>query len=166
MLSGIGCYGFGNDFKVVSENQASLGLASKQIEVWFTINRIKLNAKKCTLINIKGNLQWFLNGEMLSSVATQGDLGVLVSANLNLNGNCELQASNAAKAFCLIKRKNVPKLCSKANKLIEYKGLIRCSNYHIRLEGLESKPKSYAKSWKAANEGNWLDLRTRLMLSW
>ena len=52
---------------------------------------------------------------MLSSVATQLDLGILISANLNLNDKCNLRASKATKAFYLIKR-NVLNLCCKVKK--------------------------------------------------
>ena len=45
VFSGIDCYGFADDFKVVSENQASLDHASNQIEKLFKTNRMKLNAK-------------------------------------------------------------------------------------------------------------------------
>ena len=68
VLPSIECYGFPDDFKVVLENQMFSFREPNQIEEWCKKNRIKLNAKKCTLLNIKGNLQCYFNGELLSSL--------------------------------------------------------------------------------------------------
>ena len=94
----IECYGFPDYFEVVLENQEFRFREPNQIEEWCNKNCIKLNAKKCALLKIKGHLQCYLNGELLSFL-DQKILKILISTNLHWNDNCELRASKATEAF-------------------------------------------------------------------
>ena len=49
-------FGFADDYKLIVYNQAKLDRSAKNIENWCRENGMELNANKCKLLNVRGNL--------------------------------------------------------------------------------------------------------------
>ena len=82
-----------------------------------------LNAKKSSLLLLKGDLKTDIFGVELPTVKEQKDLGVLVSSDLTWSSNVDLRTSKALRALYQIKR-NVGKNVTLQAKLNAYTGYV------------------------------------------
>ena len=79
------CYGFADDFKVLSLNQFQLQDRATNLEAWCGGNQMYLNASKCKLVNFKRKVEATLNTKQIESVNCQRDLGLLITPGLSWN---------------------------------------------------------------------------------
>ena len=91
-------YGFTEDFKMIAQSQTELEAGTTHIEMWCKENQMQLNASKCKLLNLKGQLSASLNKTNLEEARVQRDIGLLIS-NLNWTENCEIRIQKATGAF-------------------------------------------------------------------
>ena len=84
---------------------------------------MEVNASKCKLLNLKGQLSASLNKTDLKEAPVQRDLGLLISSNLNWTENCEIRIQKATGAFFQIKR-NISNKSSISTKLHAYTGYV------------------------------------------
>ena len=61
--------------------------ARKKLESWCTLNNMKINAKKCSLVVIKGEKTATLQNQEVTRSCLQRDLGLLVSNSLSWTEN-------------------------------------------------------------------------------
>ena len=117
------CYGFADDFKVVITNQHDLEKKWDGLRNWSLQNRMILNAKKSSLLLLKGDLKTDIFGYEWPIVKEQRDLGVLVRSDLTWSSNVDLRTSKALRAWYQIKR-NVSKNLTLQAKLNAYSGYV------------------------------------------
>ena len=117
------CYGFADDFKVVITNQHNLEKNRDGLHNWFLQNRVILNAKKSSLLQLKGDLKTDIFGVEIPIVKEQNDFGVLVSSDLTWSSNVDLSTSKAWRALCQIKR-NMSKNVTLQAMLNAYTGYV------------------------------------------
>ena len=70
------CHGFADDIKMVNTNQHNLEKNRDRLHNWCWQNRLILNAKKSSLLLLKGDLKTDIFGVELPIVKEQRDLGV------------------------------------------------------------------------------------------
>ena len=117
------CYGFADDFKVVITNQHDLEKNRDGLQNWCLQNRMILNAKKSSLLLLKGGMKTDIFGVELPIVKEQKNLGVLVISHLTWSSNVDLRTSKALRALYQIKR-NVSKNVTLQAKLNAYTGYV------------------------------------------
>ena len=117
------CYGFADDLKVVIINQHDLEKNQDGLHNWCLQNRMILNAKKSSLLLLKGDLKTDIFGVELPIVKEQKDLGLLVSSDITCSSNVELRTSKALRALYQIKR-NMSKNVTLQAKLNAYTGYV------------------------------------------
>ena len=116
-------YGFADDFKMIAQSQMELEAGTTHIEImWFKENQMELNASKCKLLNLKGQLSPSLNNTDLKEATVQRDLGLLIS-NLNWTENCEIRIQKATGVFFQIKR-NISNKSSISTNMHAYAGYV------------------------------------------
>ena len=72
-------YGFADEFKMIAQSQTELEAGTTHIEMWCRENQMELNASKCKLLILKGQLSASLNKTDLKEVPVQRDLWLLKS---------------------------------------------------------------------------------------
>ena len=117
------CYGSADDFKLVITNQHDREKNRDGLHNWCLQNRMILNAKKSSLLLLKGDLKTDIFGVELPTVKEQKDLGVLVGSDLTWSSNVDLRTSKALRALYQIKR-NVGKNVTLQAKLKAYTGYV------------------------------------------
>ena len=117
------CYGFADDLKVVIINQHDLEKNQDGLHNWCLQNRMILNAKKSSLLLLKGDLKTDIFGVELPIVKEKKDLGLLVSSDITCSSNVELRTSKALRALYQIKR-NMSKNVTLQAKLNAYTGYV------------------------------------------
>ena len=98
------CYSFAYDFKVVITNQNDLEKNRDGLLNWCLQNRMILNAKKSSLLLLKGDLKTEILGVGLPIVKEQKDIDVLVSSDLTWLSNVDLRTIKALRALYQIER--------------------------------------------------------------
>ena len=93
-----------------------------EIQKWSKANHMDLNVSKSKTLLIRGDLAQ-RDEAGLETVATQKDLGVVMSRNLSWSANCQLRTTKAWKAFYTLKR-NVSSRTSMETKLNAYIGYV------------------------------------------
>ncbi|CAB3387693.1 Hypothetical predicted protein [Cloeon dipterum] len=99
-----------------------------RIDVWCTNNGMKLNAKKCVVMDVTRARQpctphFTVGGAALEYVATQRLLGVHISSDLRWNHHVDVQRKNAARTLGFAAR-NLHS-CSNRVKRIAYLSLVK-----------------------------------------
>ena len=84
---------------------------------------MKLNANKCKLLNVRGNLTTSMCGQEITQTESQKDLGLIITSNLSRQGNCNHRVQKATRAFFQIKR-NMSAVSSTSTKMNSYTGYI------------------------------------------
>ena len=65
---------------------------------------MRLNLKKCEVLNIKGNSKIVLGGLTVEEPDHEKDLGIIVSRELTWSHNADRRCDKATKAFFTVKR--------------------------------------------------------------
>ena len=60
---------------------------------------MELNADKCKLLNVKGNITTYRCGQEITPTESQKDLGSIITSNLSWQGNCNHIVQKATSAF-------------------------------------------------------------------
>ena len=116
-------FGFADDYKFIVHGQAKLDRSAKNIENWCRENGMELNANKCKLINVRGNLTTSMCSQEIKPTESQKDLGLIITSNLSWQGNCNHRVQKATSAFFQIKR-NMSAISSTSTKMNCYTGYI------------------------------------------
>ena len=117
------CFGYADDRKILFRNQDEIDEGTKKLESWCTLNNRKLNAKKCSLVVIKGELTATLQNQKITRSCLQRDLGLLVSNSLSWTENCTIRSSKSLGALFKIRR-NVSAQCNTQLKIHAYTGYV------------------------------------------
>ena len=130
-------FGFADDYKFIVHNQAKLDRSAKNIEDWCRENGMELNANKCKLLNVRGNLTTSMCGQEVKPTESQKDLGLIITSNLSWQGNCDHRVKKATSAFFPNKTKYVSnQLNVNQNELLYW---LYCSNTDVLLTSMVAK---------------------------
>ena len=77
------CFGYADDYKILFRNQDKVDEGKKKLESWCTLKNMKLNAKKYSLVVIKGKMTATIQNQEVTRSCLQSDLGLLVSNSLS-----------------------------------------------------------------------------------
>ena len=130
------CFGYADDYKNLFRNQEEVDEGTKKLESWCTLNNLKLNAKKCSLVVIKGEMTATLQNREVTRYCLQRDLGLLASNSLSWTENCATRSSKSLRALFEIRR-NVSAHCNTQLKIHAYTGYVMpiltfCSQAYYR----------------------------------
>ena len=118
-----GCFGYGDDMKILSTEEIHLHKDSTNVEKWCEENKMTMKKNKCNLLNLKEKMEVTLFNTNVDTAKTQNNLGILMCENLSWSVNAENRISKAMGAFYKILR-NISKKTSLRSKLNLYCGYI------------------------------------------
>ena len=117
------CFGYADDYKILFRNQEEVDERTKKLESWCTLNNMKLNAIKCSLVVIKSEMTATLKNQEVTRSCLERDLGLLVSNSLSWTENCTTRSTKSLRALHKIRR-NVSSHCNTQLKIHKYTGFV------------------------------------------
>ena len=109
--------------KSTSKIKKKLMKARKKLESWCTLNNMKLNAKKCSLVVFKSEMSATLQNQEVTRSCLRRDLDLLVSNSMSWTENCTTRSSKSLRALFKIRR-NVSPHCNTQLKILAYTGYV------------------------------------------
>ena len=165
------CFGYRDDYKILLRSQEKVDEGTKKHESWCTLNNLKLNAKKYSLVVIKGEMTAPLQNQEVTRSCLQRDLGLLVSNSLSWTENCTTRSNKSVRALFKIRR-NVQAHCNTQLKIHAYTGYVMpiltfCSRaYYPSVSSLKKleKIQKHATVWFYGYNDNYKDRLLRCNL--
>ena len=117
------CFCYADDYKILFKNQEEVAERTGKLESWSTLNNKKLNAKKCSLVVIKGEMTATLQNQEVTRYFLQRDLCLRVSNSLSWTEKCTTRSNKSLRALFKIRR-NVAAHCNTQLKIHAYTGYV------------------------------------------
>ena len=96
------CFGYADDYKIVSDNAITLNIDSNEIWNWCSKNFMSLNLSKCKTLQFKGSMSVCMKKQNIPGTDLMKDLGLIVTNNLSWTEHAK---TKSAKSFLLFKKK-------------------------------------------------------------
>ena len=100
-ISDIPAFGYADDIKAITHGEHECETALGELQKWSKAKHVDLNVSNSKTLLVRGELAE--RDEVLETVATQKDLGVVMSRNLSWSANCQRRTTKAWKAFYTLK---------------------------------------------------------------
>ena len=117
------CSGYADDYKLIFTNQKQINDGVSNAENWCFENGIKLNAKKCGLMVLKGNMNAEIQNVEIREQNIQRILGLYVTKERKWDDNSIVRFGKALEALNLLKRK-ISCIWSVEKKLHSFAGYV------------------------------------------
>ena len=90
------CFGYADDYKIVSDNAITLNIDSNKIWNWCSRNLMSLNLSKCKTLHFKK--------QNIPGTDLMKDLGLIVTINLSWTEHAKTRSAKSLKAFFSLKK--------------------------------------------------------------
>ena len=117
------CFGYADDYKIVSDNAITLNIDSNEIWNWCSKNFTCLNLSKCKTLQFKGGMSVCMKKQNIPGTDLMKDLGIIVTNNLSWTEHAKTRSAKSLKAFFSLKR-NLANSSTISTKKNAYRGYV------------------------------------------